>query len=260
MSAFDFTHALLRAPATSVTQGLRDGDHAGPAYDDVAREHAAYAAALRELGLQVDILPALEAYPDSVFVEDPALVFGDGAILLRPGAPTRAGEVSVIAPELAARFERVLSITTGHVDGGDVLVTPAEVLIGLSARTDETGAKALIAALAQLGRKGRVVVTPPGVLHFKTGCGLIDEETVAVIAELDDQEMFGSLRRVVIPAEEAAAANLLRVRDTVLVGEAFPKTRELVESLGASTMALPVSEIGKIDAGLSCMSLRWKAA
>ena len=260
MGAFDFTHALLRAPATSVTDGLRDGDHAGPAFADVAQEHAAYAAVLRELGLSVDVLPALEAYPDSVFVEDPALVFGEGAILLNPGAPTRAGEVAEIAPEIERRFRRVLSLEEGCVDGGDVLLTPDEVLIGLSARTDETGARALISALAELGRKGRVVTTPPGVLHFKTGCGLIDEETVAVIAELDSAELFGSLRRVVIPAAEAAAANLLRIRDTVLIGEGFPQTRELVEGHGVPTKALPVSEIGKIDAGLSCMSLRWIAA
>ena len=259
MSAFDFTHALLRTPGRSVTHGLRDGSHAGPAFEDVSREHAAYAAALTELGLEIEVLPALEDYPDSIFVEDPALVFSEGAILLRPGAPTRAGEVAEIAPELEARFGRVLSINVGYVDGGDVLTTPDEVLIGLSARTDATGAKALIAALAELGRKGRVVNTPPGVLHFKTGCGLIDEETVAIAGELDDAEMFGGLERMVLPADEEAAANILRIRDTVLIGEGFPKTREMIERHGVKTLALPISEIAKIDAGLSCMSLRWRA-
>ncbi|WP_246450046.1 dimethylarginine dimethylaminohydrolase family protein [Qipengyuania soli] len=242
-----------------MTQGLRDGDHDGPAYDDVLREHTAYAAALRSLGLAVEILEPLEDYPDSIFVEDPALVFGEGAILLNSGAPSRAGEVAEIAPTLERLFPQVLSLIEGHVDGGDVLVTPGEVLIGLSARTDQTGAEALIVALAQLGRKGRVVATPAGVLHFKTGCGLIEEETVAVVAELDDDALFGGMRRVIVPAEEAAGANLLRVRDTVLVGEEFPRIRDLVEAHGVTTMALPVSAIGKIDAGLSCMSLRWLA-
>lgn len=241
-----------------MTQGLRDGDHDGPAYDDVLREHAAYAAALRSLGLAVEILEPLEDYPDSIFVEDPALVFGEGAILLNPGAPRRAGEVAEIASALERLFPQVLRLADGHVDGGDVLVTPEKVLIGLSARTDLKGAESLIATLALLGRKGRVVETPPGVLHFKTGCGLIDEETVAVIAELDDDTLFGSMRRLVVPAEEAAGANLLRVRDTVLLGDAFPRIRDMVEARGVATMVLPVSEIGKIDAGLSCMSLRWQ--
>ena len=256
---FEFTHALLRSPGKSVTGGLREGDHAGPAYEEVAREHAAYEAALRELGLDVEVLSPLEAYPDSIFVEDPALVFSEGAILLSPGAPTRAGEVNVIAPELETRFERVLRISTGHVDGGDVLTTPYEVLIGLSARTNEEGARELIAALAELGRKGRVVRTPPEVLHFKTGCGMIDEETVVITPELDDEELFGSLRRLVVPREESAVANILRVRDTVLMGEGFPKTREMIEARGIKTRAMPISEIAKIDAGLSCMSLRWRA-
>lgn len=258
MGAFDFTHALLRSPARSVTGGLRAGDHAGPDYDGVMREHETYAAALGQLRLVVEILPPLEAYPDSIFVEDPALAFGEGAVLLNPGAPSRAGEVAEIAPELVARFARVLRLSTGFVDGGDVLTTPGEVLIGLSTRTDRTGAEALVDALATLGRKGRIVATPPGVLHFKTGCGMIDEETVAVIGALDDPEIFGSLRRIVIPADEVAGANLLRVRDSVLIGETFPRTRELVEQHGVKTIALPVSEIGKIDAGLSCMSLRWQ--
>jgi dimethylargininase len=259
LGAFDFTHALLRSPAHSVTEGLRDGDHAGPTYEGVLREHSAYATALVALGLEVDILPPLEAYPDSVFVEDPALVFGEGAILLNPGAPSRSGEVAEIAPALSSRFGRVLGLDEGFVDGGDVLVTPEEVLIGLSARTDEVGAKSLVRALAELGHTGRIVATPPGVLHFKTGCGLIDEETVAVIAELDDAAIFRDLRRLVIPIAEAAAANLLRIRGTVLVGEAFPRTRELIERHGVATKPLPVAEIGKIDAGLSCMSLRWLA-
>lgn len=243
-----------------MTQGLRDGDHDGPAYDDVLTEHTAYAEALRALGLTVEILEPLEAFPDSIFVEDPALVFGEGAILLNPGAPTRAGEAAAILPALERLFPQVLTLGEGHVDGGDILVTPQEVLIGLSARTDASGAATLIAALEKLGRKGRVVETPAGVLHFKTGCGLIDEETVAVVAELDDSEIFGPLRRIVVPAEEATGANLLRVCDTVLLGNGFPQLRDLVEAHGVATMALPVSEIGKIDAGLSCMSLRWRAA
>ena len=97
------------------------------------------------------------------------------------------------------------------------------------------------------------------MLHFKTGCGMIDEETVVITPELDDEDLFGSLRRLVVPREESAVANILRVRDTVLMGEGFPKTREMIEARGIKTRAMPISEIAKIDAGLSCMSLRWRA-
>jgi dimethylargininase len=259
LSLFDFDRALVRRPAHSVTDGLRAGDHDGPGYDAVAAEHAAYVAALEQAGLTVEVLPPLEAYPDSMFVEDPALVFGQGAILLRPGAPSRIGEAEELRPVLQRHFADVIEIDDGFADGGDILVTTDDVLIGLSARTDPRGAELLNHALGRLGIRGRVVQTPSAVLHFKTACAMLDEETVAVTAALDDAEIFGDLRRVRIPEGEEAAANLLRLNDVVLIGAEFPRTRELVERLGFSTMPLAVSEIGKIDAGLSCMSLRWKA-
>jgi dimethylargininase len=92
---FDFDSAILRTPATSVVHGLRAHDRGNPIFEAVLAEHAAYAAALEAAGLRVELLEPLEEFPDSVFVEDPALVFREGAILLRPGAPTRVGETSL---------------------------------------------------------------------------------------------------------------------------------------------------------------------
>ena len=138
----------------------------------------------------VDVLPALEAFPDSIFVEDPALVFPEGAILLRPGAASRAGEVAHMAPELGRRFPQVLALGEGHADGGDILTTPHAVMIGKSARTDHVGAAALVGLLARLGRRGLVVDTPPGVLHFKTDCTLLDAETVLATSRLASSGVF----------------------------------------------------------------------
>src|ERR1700687_6091388 len=92
MRVFDFDHAIVREPGRSVVRGIRGDPHAAPSFEGILREHGLYVAALRAAGLQVDVLPPLERYPDSVFVEDPALVFAEGAILLRPGAATRLGE------------------------------------------------------------------------------------------------------------------------------------------------------------------------
>jgi dimethylargininase len=121
----------------------------------VRREFDAYVAALEGAGVAVETLPPLDEFPDSIFLEDPALVFPEGAVVLRPGAPSRLGEATAIAPELGRRFERVLELDDGFVEGGDILTTPREVLIGLSARTDERGARALLVLLEQLGRRGR---------------------------------------------------------------------------------------------------------
>jgi dimethylargininase len=205
------------------------------------------------------VLPALEAYPDAVFVEDPALVFSEGAVLLRPGAATRAGEIAHIAPVLEARFDRVLKIGAGFADGGDILTTPERVMIGLSARTDEAGARALQAALAELGRKSDVVATPKGVLHFKTDCSLLDEESVLATGRLAASGVFGKMRVIVVPDGEEAAANALRVNDVVFVGADYPRTIGMLQGLGFGVVPLETGQIGKIDAGLSCMSLRWFA-
>jgi dimethylargininase len=255
---FDYTHALVRRPAPSVVSGLRAGAGPDPDYAALLAEHDAYVAALRGLGLLVDELPPVDAFPDSIFVEDPALVFSEGAIVLNLAASTRAGEAALIAPELESRFERVLRMKgPGHADGGDVLVLPDRVLIGLSGRTDREGAEELIRLLAQLGLRGEVAETPKDVLHFKTGCSLIDEETVFALPQMAGLPAFACLRVIAVPAGEEKAANKLRIRDAALIGDNFPKSREIIEAHGVHTIQLPVEQIGLIDAGLSCMSLRW---
>ena len=256
---FHFNSALVRTPARSVIHGLRADDRGDPTYEGVKGEHDAYVEAMRAAGVDVTVLPALEAFPDSIFVEDPALVFAEGAILLRPGAASRAGEVAEIAPVLRERFERVLELPSpGFADGGDVLVMPGKAMIGLSARTDRAGAEALVACLARLGRKGEIVATPPGVLHFKTDCSLLDEETVLATRRLANSGVFDGLRQVIVPEGEEAAANALRVNAVVMVGAHFPATIELLDRLGYRVVPTGTAEIGRIDAGLSCMSLRWQ--
>lgn len=239
--------------------GLRAADRCNPTYDGVKAEHQAYVAALEAAGVAVTILPALEDFPDSVFVEDPALVFPDGVILLRPGAPSRAGEVQEIAPVLREMFDTVIELPTGFADGGDVLVTPRGSLIGLSSRTDRIGAEALIACLAEFGRAGEIVETPDEVLHFKTACSLLDEDTIFCTPRLAETGVFDGFKLVLTPEGEEAAANALRVNDVVMVGSGFLRTIQLLDGLGYQVVPVPTSEIGKIDAGLSCMSLRWQA-
>ncbi|MDQ8754992.1 arginine deiminase family protein [Sphingosinicella sp. LHD-64] len=257
MRVFDFDAAIVRMPAPSVVNGLRDGDRDDPSHEGVLAEHRAYIAALEAAGVSVEILPPLDAFPDSVFVEDQAFVVPEGAIVLRPGAPTRIGEAAGIAPALRRRFARVLELDEGHADGGDILILPDEILIGLSARTDRAGAERFVALAAELGRTARIVETPRGILHFKTASALVDEETVIATPVL--APCFAGYDVLVTPEGEEAAANLVRVNDRVLVSAAFPRTIDLLAARGLDLVALDTREIAKIDAGLSCMSLRWKA-
>lgn len=255
----DFTHAIVRRPARSVVRGLRAGGGPDPTFAGVADEHAAYAAALVAAGVAVTVLPPLEAFPDSIFVEDAALVFPEGAILLRPGARSRAGEVAAIAPALEDKFDTVLALDEGFADGGDILATPERVLIGLSARTDKTGAGALTRLLAQFGRRAQIAETPADVLHFKADCALIDEETVLTTPRLSRTGVFKGFREILTPAGEDAAANALRVNGALFVGAAFRRTIDTLARAGFEVAPLAVDEIGRLDAGLSCLSLRWRS-
>ncbi|MVZ96644.1 dimethylarginine dimethylaminohydrolase [Sphingorhabdus sp. IMCC26285] len=256
---FDYSHAIVRSPAASVVAGLRAEDGPDPDFEALCAEHAAYVRTLEGLGLHVTQLAASEEFPDSIFVEDPALVFGEGAIVLNLAAPSRAGESALLAPVLEDRFEKVLHMQgPGHADGGDILVVRDRVLIGLSNRTDRAGAEELISLLARLGKKGEIAETPPGILHFKTGCSLIDEETVFALAPMVNSPAFAGMRVVEVPEGEEKAANKLRIRDSILMGAEFHKSRTIVESFGIPTIGLSVEQISRIDAGLSCMSLRWR--
>ena len=258
-SPYRFNRAIVRSPARSVVNGLRACDFGNPSYEGVKAEHDAYIAALEAAGVSLTVLPPLEAYPDSLFVEDPALLFNEGGILLRPGAPSRAGEVREIAPVLHELFETVIALPTGFADGGDVLITPDRIMIGLSDRTDRAGAEALAGCLAEFGRDSEIVETPGDVLHFKSACSLLAEGTILCTPSLAESGVFSGFRQVVTPDGEEAAANALRVNDVVLVGAGFPRTIELLDGFGYKVAPVPTEEIGKIDAGLSCMSLRWQA-
>ena len=255
---YNFTHALCRTPAPSAIHGIRADNGPDPDFQGLTAEHAAYVAALRDLGLIVTVLEPLDAFPDALFTEDVALTFPEGAILLRPGAPSRAGEVRHIRAPLAAHHARLLEMVgPGYADGGDVLRLAGRVIIGLSDRTDRTGAEELAALLGQLGYRAEIAETPPGVLHFKTGCGLIDAHTILAVPELANCPQFAGLEVVLTPPGEEDAANLLRINDTILVGDRWPATHALLAARGLAIRALPTHQIAHIDAGLSCMSLRW---
>lgn len=258
-TVYDFDRAIVRRPADSAVNGLRAVDRGAPDIAGLRAEHAAYIETFETLGVAVDVLDPDEAYADSMFVEDPALVFAEGAILLRPGAESRFGEAAAMQRELTARFQRVIPLPArGFADGGDVMVTPEAVYIGLSARTDEAGAEDLVRVLAELGRKGIVVTPPAGVLHLKTACSLLDEETILMTKAIADAGLFAGMEAVVVPEGEEPVANALRINDTVLIADGFPRTAALLGEHGYKVRRLKLDEVMKLDAGLSCMSLRWK--
>lgn len=257
MGLFDFNRALVRQPCAEVVNGLRMTDRADPSFRGIADLHDKYINALESAGLSVTTLPPLPAFPDSVFIEDPALVFEDAAILLKPGAATRKAEAEELIATLQKEFSRLLVLRDGSVEGGDVLVTSDRILIGLSQRTSEQGAKALIDALAAIGRTGVIVRPPAGVLHLKTASGMLDEETVFATAALATSGIFDGFRVITVPEGEERAANVLRLNEAVLMPADCPASQDILARANLTVIPLDVSEIEKIDGGLTCLSLRW---
>ena len=256
--SYRFTHAITRRPAASITQGLRAIDTGTPDLTLMRAHHADYIAALRETGATVIELDALDPYPDSVFVEDTALCLPQGAVIMRPGAPSRLGEAAQMAPHLGALFAEVVSIDgPGFVEGGDILVTETEVLIGRSARTDAVGIAELARKIVPWGHSVREVATPPGVLHFKTDCSLLDGETILATNRLAASGCFRNYRVIPVAEGEEAAANSIRFNDIVLVPTGFPRTAERIAAAGFQLRQIGNSECAKLDGGMSCLSLRF---
>jgi dimethylargininase len=254
------THALLRLPGENFAQGLTQAGEGAPDPELALEQHQRYCEALADCGLSLTVLPADARHPDGCFVEDTALVTARGAIVTRPGAPSRRGEVDVIESALRGLFPDIGRIEPpGTLDAGDVCEADGHFLIGISARTNEAGAEALASHLALLGYRADVVDVRPvrKLLHLKTGIAYLGEGRMLATPEVPDWPALDAYEVVTVPAGESYAANALRVNDRVLVAAGYPRTRAAIEALGFDVIALEVSEFRKLDGGLSCLSLRW---
>ncbi|MGI9452286.1 MAG: dimethylarginine dimethylaminohydrolase family protein [Geminicoccaceae bacterium] len=256
--SYRFRRAIAREPGNSVVEGLRASRSIDPDPELFKSEHRTYVQSLKANGLDVTLLPALEDFPDSVFVEDAAICTGKTAILLRPGAPSRRKEVDAIKPALKGIFEELITLPgDGIIDGGDVLLTENEAFIGLSERTNQAGFDALSSVLSTLGYRSKKVETPSDILHFKTDCGLLDAETIFATKRLAQTRCFDGYRVILAPDGEEAAANLIRVNDVVLISAGYPKTKSVLTKAGYKVQTNPTSQAALIDGGLSCLSLRF---
>lgn len=253
-----FSHAIVRAVPDSAVDGLRAEDRGAPDLAAFRRDHAAYVTALRQAGAEVVALPPLAAFPDSAFVEDTALCLPEGAVALRPGAPSRLGEAAAMAETLAEIYGAVAHLPApGFLEGGDILVTGSEILVGLSARTDAAGVDALRGIVSPWGHRLRVVATPPDVLHFKTDCALLAQDTVLATPRLAASGCFDGYRVLPTAEGEEAAANAVRVNAVVLFPAGFPRTRDLLTAEGFDIVEIANAEAAKLDGGMSCLSLRF---
>ena len=218
------------------------------------RQHQCYEQCFRELGAEVISLPAEPDLPDSMFVEDPAVVVPEAAILTRMGAESRRKEGESLAAVLG-RFRPLRFMNEpATLEGGDVLRIGSTVYAGLSGRTNHSGIEQLARELRPFGYSVRAVPVR-GCLHLKSACSYLGGDTLLINREWVDAGVFEGLRIVDVPREEPRAANVLSIGQTALIPSAFPRTGSLIEDLGWKVRPLDISELMKAEAGLTCSSI-----
>jgi dimethylargininase len=255
-----FRNAIVQPPAPNFGDGHTTVDLGAPDHALALIQHEAYCAALERCGLTLTRLPADPGHPDSTFVEDVAILTDGRAMLTRPGAASRKGEVAAIKEALARFYDRLEAIETpGTLDGGDVCETDRHVFIGLSKRTNGEGARQLAAFLAEGGITSATidVCAIPGILHLKSGLAYVGGGRVVAIEALAAHPALEGYQVLTVEPGEDYAANCVLVNDRILVPSEHPRSLAALEHLGLEPITLDMSEFRKMDGGLSCLSLRF---
>lgn len=251
-----FTRAILRTPGPNFADGLTTASLGKPDFELLLDQHKAYAQALARLGLSLEILEALQAFPDAYFVEDVAVVTPEVAVITRPGALARRGEEDAMVDVLAKHRPLARIQDPGTLDGGDVLMVGRTAFIGLSARTNGEGARQLAAFLSSHDYEWATVPVADG-LHLKSSVSWVGSGTLLVSESFSARPELQRFKRIVVDAEEEYASNTLFVNGTLLTPKGFPKTLQKLQALGMPVIELDMSEARKMDGGLTCMSLRF---
>ena len=256
-----FTHALVSPPAPNFAKGLTTVTHLGaPDYERALEQHDAYCAALEQCGLALTRLPADHDHPDSTFVEDTAVIVNDCAVLSRPGAASRLGEVTRMRETLRSFFPTLYEIQPpGTLDGGDVCEAGRNLFIGISERTNEAGAAQLTQIVARVGYTASLVDirNTRALLHLKSGISYLGDNRLVIIEALANRSEFAGYELVEADARDEYAANCVRVNHHVLLACGYPRLAQQLRELGQQIIEIEMSEFQKMDGGLSCLSLRF---
>lgn len=251
-----FTDAITRKPGENFAQGLTTANLGLPNYPLILQQHLSYVEALKLIGLKIIELDVQMDYPDAHFVEDTAVVTPEVAIITNPGAKSRQGEEESIA-EILATYRTIEYIRApGTLDGGDVLMVEDHFFIGISERTNAEGAKQLSNILKKYAKTWSMIQVGAG-LHFKSSVNYVGKNTLIVTRDFANHDALKGYDKVIVNREEEYAANVLWVNDYLMVPKGFPDTKTKLKALGLEIIELDVSEMQKMDGGLTCLSLRF---
>ena len=256
-----FTKAITKKPCKALIDGITTSQfgEGTPVYEDAVKQHDKYVATLRELGLEVLDLEADERYPDSCFVEDPAVVMEGCAVITNPARDSRNGEKYEIVDAIKKFYsdDQIFHIEApGTMEGGDIMLVDRHFYVGLSDRTNEEGARQFNEIVTRFGYTSSTVPVTEG-LHLKDFVIYLENNNMLVTALMNEEPSFKDFNRFVIDADELYAINSLNINGTVLVPEGYPKTQKIIEDLGYDVRLVDTGEFRKIDGSLTCLSLRF---
>ncbi len=250
-----YSHALVRPPADNFFDGVTEANLGLPDIQLALEQHANYCAALRNCGLELIILPPEQAYPDSCFVEDTAIVVDRKTVVIaRPGHTTRRGEEKSVR-ETLSKHKTIIDIEEpGTVDGGDIMHVGDHFFIGLSKRTNREGADQLSEAIIRCGKSASTLPVEK-FIHLKTFITSINADTVIGLINHIPEQLQHVKNQILVPAKEHWAANCLSANGTVILPVNCPITEASVRNLGLQVATVDVSEFQKMDGRLTCLSI-----
>lgn len=252
-----YKNAIVRTPGKSMVDGITTSNLGKPDYEKALAQHQSYILAMEECGVSVDVLPPLDEYPDSTFVEDVALLTPHCAVIANPGAPSRRGEKVHIREILEEYYQDLETIEApGTVEGGDIMKVGSHYYVGISDRTNVEGARQMIAILERYSLSGSTIQLDE-YLHLKTGVAYLENQIMVACGEMLTKPDLESFRILPIAREESYAANCVWINGTILVAQGFPQASRIIQDAGYPIIELDVSEFQKLDGGLSCLSLRF---
>lgn len=221
-------------------------------------QHAEYTRALQALGCAVQEVEPAPEYPDSVFIEDTAVVFDEIAVITRPGAESRRGETVAVERALAPLRPLAHIVAPGTLDGGDVFVVGKRAFAGRTGRTNDAGIAQLRAALSPHGYTVEALDVT-GCLHLKTAATALDDLTVLINPQWIDRRALTGLDVMEVDPTEPMGANVVRVGAALLYGGAYPRTLARLEARGYRPVCVDASELAKAEGAVTCCSLVLRA-
>ncbi len=247
--------AITRALSSSITNCELTHLERTPIDLELARiQHRQYESALKAIGCDVISLPELQDLPDSVFVEDAAVIFDEVAIITNPGVNSRTPEIESIANVLGEFRELIHIKAPATVDGGDVLVVEKTVYVGTGGRTNRAAIEQMQQHLRAFGYTV-IGVEITGCLHLKSAVTAVSPNTLLINSKWVGGDNFEGLNFIEVDGDEPFAANGLLIGETVIYPTEFPKTRKKLEDGGINLKLVNAGELAKAEGAVTCCSL-----